>query len=426
MIADPKHSEARERGKRAENPGPLGGVRIIDMTTVVMGPFATQILADYGADVIKVEPPAGDVMRLAAPMRNHGMGAAFLQANRNKRSVVLDVKKPRGRAALLRLCGTADIFVHNIRRAAMTRAGLGEADVRAGNDRLIYVSLIGFGEGGRYAGRPAYDDLIQGMSGIPALHARVTGGEPRYVPLTVVDRIMGVSAAHTILAALVHRDRAGRGQAVDVPMFETMAQLVLGDHMGGRTFEPALGAAGYPRLLAADRRPYRTSDGYICVLIYNNKEWETFFRAIGRSEQFAADPRLSDHAVRTAHYSEVYAILAEILQTRSTAEWAKLFDENDIPTAPLLDLDELIDDPHLAAVGFFQKMDHPTEGPIRLTGIPSQWSATPPAITRHPPSLGEHSIEVLREAGFDDRDINELCADGSTVDGRAAASEERS
>ena len=426
MIADPKHSDAQERGKPAENPGPLGGVRIIDMTTVVMGPFATQILADYGADVIKVESPAGDVMRLAAPMRNHGMGAAFLQANRNKRSVVLDVKKPKGRAALLRLCRTADIFVHNIRRAAMTRAGLGEADVRAGNDRLIYVSLIGFGEGGPYAGRPAYDDLIQGMSGIPALQARVTGGEPRYVPLTVVDRIMGVSAAHTILAALVHRDRTGSGQAVDVPMFETMAQLVLGDHMSGRTFEPALGAAGYPRLLAPDRRPYRTSDGYICVLIYNNKEWETFFRAIDRSEQFAADPRLSDHAVRTQHYSEVYAILADILTTRSTAEWATLFAQNDIPSAPLHDLDSLIDDPHLAAVGFFQEMDHPTEGPIRLTGIPSHWSASPPAITRHPPVLGEHSIEILRAAGFDDREIDELCADGSTVDGGAAPSEESS
>ncbi len=280
--------------------------------------------------------------------------------------------------------------------------------------------MIGFGESGPYAGRPAYDDLIQGMSGIPALHARVAHEEPRYVPLTMVDRIMGVSAAQTMLAALVHRDRSGKGQAIDVPMFETMAQLVLGDHMGGRTFEPPAGEPGYPRLLASDRRPYRTSDGYICVLIYNNKEWETFFRAIGRSEQYAADQRLSDHAVRTAHYSEVYAIVADILTTRSTAEWEKLFAENDIPSAPLHDLDSLIDDPHLAAVGFFQEMDHPTEGAIRLTGIPSRWSDTPPEITRHPPSLGEHSIEVLLEAGFDDEEIRALCAEGATLDGRAA------
>ena len=408
-----------------KNPGPLSGVRVIDMTTVVMGPYATQILADYGADVVKVESPSGDVLRLAAPMRNRGMGAAFLQANRNKRSIVLDVKKPKARDALLRLCGTADIFVHNIRGAAMARAGLGEADVRAGNERLIYVSLIGFGESGPYAGRPAYDDLIQGMSGIPALHARVAHEEPRYVPLTMVDRIMGVSAAQTILAALVHRDRTGKGQAVDVPMFETIAQLVLGDHMGGRTFEPAIGEPGYPRLLASDRKPYRTSDGYICVLIYNNKEWETFFRAIGRSDQYAADPRLSDHAVRTAHYSEVYAIVADILTTRSTAEWEKLFAENDIPSAPLHDLDSLIDDPHLAAVGFFQEMDHPTEGAIRLTGIPSRWSASQPEITRHPPSLGEHSVEVLREAGFDAAEIEALCAEGATVDGRTASGESR-
>jgi crotonobetainyl-CoA:carnitine CoA-transferase CaiB-like acyl-CoA transferase len=418
VISDPK--QAGKTG-RAKAPGPLAGVRVIDMTTVVMGPFATQILADYGADVIKIESPSGDVLRLAAPMRNRGMGAAFLQANRNKRSVVLDVKKPKAREALLRLCGTADIFVHNIRNAAMRRAGLGDADVRAGNERLIYVSLIGFGESGPYAGRPAYDDLIQGMSGIPALHARVAHEEPRYVPLTMVDRILGVSAAQTMLAALVHRDRMGAGQAVDVPMFETMAQLVLGDHMGGRTFEPAVGEPGYPRLLASDRRPYKTSDGYICVLIYNNKEWETFFRAIGRSDQYAADPRLSDHAVRTAHYSEVYAIVADILETRSTADWEKLFAENDIPSAPLHDLDGLIDDPHLAAVGFFQDMDHPTEGPIRLTGIPSRWSDTQPEITRHPPSLGEHSVEVLREAGFSAAEVETLCAEGATVDGRTGS-----
>ena len=422
MTANQKKSDKVDRPK---NPGPLSGVRVIDMTTVVMGPYATQILADYGADVIKVESPSGDVLRLAAPMRNRGMGAAFLQANRNKRSIVLDVKKPRARDALLRLCGTADIFVHNIRGAAMTRAGLGEADVRGDNERLIYVSLIGFGESGPYAGRPAYDDLIQGMSGIPALHARVAHEEPRYVPLTMVDRIMGVSAAQTILAALVHRDRTGKGQAVDLPMFETIAQLVLGDHMGGRTFEPAIGEPGYPRLLASDRKPYRTSDGYICVLIYNNKEWETFFRTIGRSDQYAADPRLSDHAVRTAHYSEVYAIVAGILKTRSTAEWEKLFAENDIPSAPLHDLDSLIDDPHLAAVGFFRDMDHPTEGAIRLTGIPSRWSASQPEITRHPPSLGEHSIEVLREAGFGETEIDNLCTEGATVDGRAASGERR-
>ncbi|MCC6946684.1 MAG: CoA transferase [Bradyrhizobiaceae bacterium] len=399
-------------------PGPLAGIRIIDMTTVVMGPYATQLLADYGADVIKVEPPSGDIMRHAPPMRNPRMGALFLQANRNKRSVVLDVKKQGGREALLRLCATADVFIHNVRKAAMQRAGLGEADVRAGNPKLVYVSLIGYSEGGPYAGRPAYDDLMQGLSGIPALQAEISGEQPRYMPLTFVDRIMGVSAVHAVLAAIVHRDRSGAGQAVDVPMFETVAQLVLGDHMGGRTFEPPLGKPGYGRLLAPDRRPYRTKDGHVCVLIYNNKEWETFFRAIGQRERFEADPRLSDHAVRTKHYSEVYAILAEIFTTRTSAEWLTLLAEHDIPGVPLYSLDDLIDDPHLQAVGFFQAMEHPSEGPIRLTGIPSHWSETPPAITRHAPLLGEHSIEVLREAGLQQREIDTLIEEGVTIDGR--------
>jgi crotonobetainyl-CoA:carnitine CoA-transferase CaiB-like acyl-CoA transferase len=398
--------------------GPLAGIRIVDMTTVVMGPFATQILADYGADVIKVESPAGDILRYAPPMRNPAMGAAFMQANRNKRSVVLDIKRNAGRDALLRLCKTADVFIHNVRSAAMKRAGLGEGDVRTGNARLIYVSLIGYREDGPYAGRPAYDDLMQGLSGIPALQAEISGEDPRYTPLTVIDRIMGISAAHTVLAALIDRERSGVAQFVDVPMFESVAQLVLGDHMGGRTFEPPIGKPGYVRMLAPDRRPYQTKDGYVCVLIYNNKEWETFFRAIGRSEQFNSDPRLSDHGVRTKHYAEVYAILGEILTTRTTAEWLALFAENDIPAVPLYDLNDLIDDRHLAAVKFFHEMNHPSEGPIRLTGIPSQWSESALAIRRHPPRLGEHSVEVLREAGLSDAEIETLKSEGATVDGR--------
>src|SRR5690606_25089902 len=236
--------------------------------------------------------------------------------------------------------------------------------------------------------------------------------------LTMVDRIMGVSAAQTVLAALVHRERSGVAQSVDVPMFETIAQLVLGDHMGGRTFDPPVGPPGYPRLLAPDRRPFKTSDGYICVLIYNSKEWETFFRAVGRSEQYMSDKRLSDTATRTQHYSEVYKIVADILATRGTAEWLKLLGENDIACVPLHDLDALIDDPHLAAVGFFQTMDHPTEGPIRLTGIPGKWSDTPPAITKHAPLLGEQSIEVLREAGVRDAGMDARIAGGGAVGGR--------
>jgi crotonobetainyl-CoA:carnitine CoA-transferase CaiB-like acyl-CoA transferase len=269
--------------------GPLTGVRVVDMTTVMMGPFATQIIADYGADVIKVEPPEGDIMRFAAPMRSPGMGAMSLHANRNKRSIALDVKKEAGRRALLRLCAKADVFITNNRPASMRRLSLADENLRAANRRLVRVNLIGYGEGGPYAGRPAYDDLIQGISGVPGLVARVSGREPRYVPLTMADRIVGLNAVHVMLAALIDRDRVGEGQAVELAMFETLAQFVLGDHMGGRTFRPPLGEPGYSRLMVADRRPYRTSDGYICVLVYTDKQWQAFFRASARADLAEAD-----------------------------------------------------------------------------------------------------------------------------------------
>ena len=382
-----------------------------------MGPYATQILGDYGADVVKVESPSGDVMRLAGPMRSQGMGSLFLAVNRNKRSLVLDVKKPAGRAVLLRLCATADVFVHNVRPAAMRRLDLGEEMLRARNPRLVYVNLVGYGQRGPYAERPAYDDLIQGATGIASLFA--DSGEPRYVPLTVADRIVGLNAVHEILAALIARDRAGEGQSIEVPMFETMAQFVLSDHLGGRTFEPPLGPPGYSRLLAHDRRPYRTSDGYVCVLVYNDKQWQSLFAAIGRTEQFRADPRLSDHATRARNYPYVYGVLAEILKTRSTAAWLSLLQTNDIPCTPLNDLDALIDDPHLQAVGCFTRTDHPSEGAITLTSPVGSWSRNGPGLDRLPPRLGEHSVEILREAGFEHEEIARLAAQDVILDGQS-------
>jgi len=407
--------------KRTKARRPLEGVRIIDMSTVLMGPFATQILGDYGADVIKIEPPTGDVMRTGGPMRNPGMGSVYLQVNRNKRSVVLDVKKPGGRQAVLRLCENADVFVHNIRPAAMRRLKLGAADLHAVNPGMVYVSLMGYGESGPYAGRPAYDDLIQGITGIPWLIGSIGRGEPRYVPLTIADRIVGLNAVHVILAALIERDSTGEGQAIELPMFETMAQFVLVDHMAGRGFKPAMGAPGYSRLLAPDRRPYHTSDGYVCVLVYTDRHFASFFRAIGRTQQFSADPRFADHATRAKHYPEIYSILADIFRERTTAEWLKLLREADIPCVPLNDLDHLIDDPHLQAVGLFEDMAHPSEGNIRLAGIASRWSRVGPGIDRHPPRLGEHSIEVLREAGYSEAEIRRLCSEGAAVDAGSAA-----
>jgi crotonobetainyl-CoA:carnitine CoA-transferase CaiB-like acyl-CoA transferase len=402
------------KGNNATPAGPLAGVKVIDLTSVMMGPYATMILGDYGADIVKVESPEGDVMRYAAPMRSQRMGAMYLQGNRNKRSIVLDLKKASGREALLRLAATADVFVHNVRPAAMTRLKLAADDLLAINPRLVYASLHGFGEQGPYAGRPAYDDLIQGLTALPALTGKITG-EPRYSPATIADRIVGLNATHAILAALIHRDRTGEGQAIEIPMFETMAQFVLGDHMAGRSFEPPIGPPGYSRLLSADRRPYQTSDGYICALVYTDKQWNAFFGKIGLDNETERDPRLSSISARTRNYDFVYDWFSKVLKTRTTAEWMRCFEEADIPHAPLHDLDSLIDDPHLAAVGLLQSVEHPTEGTLLVAGPAATWSKTPPSIRQYPPRLGEHGGEVLREAGFSDGEVDALAAEGALI-----------
>ena len=406
---------------RQSGQAPLQGLRVVDLTSMVLGPYATQILADYGADVIKIEPPQGDLMRKGGALKSANMGALYLQLNRNKRSVVLDLKQPPARQALLRLCEQADVFVHNNRPAAMRRLQLTDEDVGAVNPRVVYVSLIGYGDNGPYAGKPAYDDLIQGICALPAIAAQAGGREPRYVPLTLTDRIVGINAVHAILAAVLRRDRSGEGQSVELPMFETMAQFVLGDHLGGRSFDPPIGEPGYNRLLTANRRPYATSDGYVCVLIYTDKHWQAFFEAVGRRDEFFANPRLSDHATRARHYNEVYGIVADILRTRTTAQWVALFERCDIPCAPMNDLDDLIDDPHLAAVEFFQSKTHPTEGRVRYTGIPSRWNGAALKITRHAPRLGEHSLSVLKEAGISAGAIAALLRSGATIDGELTA-----
>ncbi len=378
----------------------------------MMGPYATMILADYGADVVKVESPEGDIVRAIPPMKNPGMGAMFLQGNRNKRSIALDLKTRAGRDALLRISASADVFVHNVRPAAMARLKLGSDDLLACNPRLVYASLHGFGESGPYAGRPAYDDLIQGMTALPALVGQITG-EPRYAPATLADRIVGLNAVHAILAALIHRDRTGEGQAIEIPMFETMAQFVLGDHMSGRTFEPPIGPAGYSRLLTEHRRPYRTRDGHVCVLIYNDKHWSSFFGALDDGRPEAQDPRFRSLSGRVANYALVYEWLAALIATRTTGEWLAFFEKADIPAGPLNDLDALIDDPHLAAVGLVRMVEHPSEGALRTVGPAATWSRTPPCISTPAPQLGEHTLAILREAGFDDSEIEGLKREGA-------------
>jgi len=392
--------------------GPLDGVRVLDLTTVVMGPYATQILADFGADVIKVEPPDGDVMRYAWPFRNPGMGHIFLNANRNKRSIVLDLKKDAAREACLALARRADVLVYNIRPQAMARLRLGYDDVSAVNDRIIFVGCFGYSQRGPYAAKAAYDDLIQGAAGLPWLLQKQGAETPRYAPIIVADRSVGQQVASAVSAALYRREKSGKGQRVDVPMFEHLLQIVLGEHLGGYTFEPQQGEAGYARMLAPDRRPYQTRDGYVCALIYNDKQWRAFFEVIGQPEKFK-EPKFSSQEVRSKHYPEAYAFVAEELRKRSTGEWIEALERADIPVQRMNSIEDIVADPHLAATGYFRTIEHPTEGRIRSMAVPSEWSESPPEYRRHAPRLGEHTREVLGEAGYSAAQIDALFGSGA-------------
>jgi crotonobetainyl-CoA:carnitine CoA-transferase CaiB-like acyl-CoA transferase len=396
-----------------QNTGPLAGIKILDLTTVVMGPFATQILGDMGAEVIKVEAPAGDNMRWVGPMRNPGMGHIHMHLNRNKRSLVLDLKKPAGLDALKRLIKTADALLYNVRPQAMARLGLGYEVVKAINPKLVYVGAFGFSEKGTYAGRPAYDDLIQGAAGVPSLTLEQGSDVPRYAPVTLGDRSVGLQTVIATVGALFHAQRTGQGQSVEVTMFESLSQFVLGDHMGGKTFEPPIGDAGYARLIAPHRRPYGTKDGYLCVLIYNDKHWSNFFDAIERPD-LKAHEHFCTHTARAANIREVYSFVADIMQMRTTAEWQALLEKADIPNTPMHSMDSLIDDPHLNSAGFFSVFDHPSEGQVRTTAPVGEWSETPLSIRRLAPQLGEHSREVLREAGLSDAEIEAMVVSGAT------------
>ena len=396
-------------------PTPLAGLRIIDMSAVVMGPFAAQILGDLGADVIKVEPHAGDTTRHVTPMRNKNMGWVYLHANRNKRSLVLDLKDTEGKSAFLKLVEISDAIITNVRPAALERLGLGWDVLHAINPRLIVVNLVGYGSGGPYDGRPAYDDLIQGVTSLPSLLVQAVSETPHYVPLALNDRATGLSSAVALLAAVHYREKNGRGQQIEVPMFETMAQWVLGDHMGGKTFEPPLGSAGYKRTLNKERRPYKTKDGMICTIIYTDKHWSTFMELIGEGEAYRSDPRFANISTRTDHAHELYAWVSNAMEARTSAEWVAALLAADIPVTPLHDLDSLMEDEHLTAVNYLPVVEHPTEGRVRDIRVPTTWSESQPNVRRHAPQLGEHSVEVLREAGLSEDRIAALIARGVTV-----------
>jgi len=387
-------------------PGPLAGIRVIEVAIAVLGPVASQILGDMGAEVIKVEPPEGDPMRQIGPARNPGMSAYFFTCNRNKKSLVLDLKRPAARTALLQLAATADVFLHNMRPGAAARLGIDYQAVAAANPRIVYAWASGWRPDTSAAERAAFDDVIQGESGLAALNGG-PDGPPRYVPMVVGDKVTGYTLAGAVAMALYAREKTGRGQEVHVPMMETMAAFNLVDHLWHGVFgEPEKGL-GYPRMLTPYRRPYATKDGHVCLLATTDRQWRALFAAMDCPE-LADDPRFATIERRTANIDALYTLIDEHMRRRTTAEWRARLDRFDVPNGVVNDLPGLIADPYLNKTGFFRRVEHPSEGPTVTTAIPVSFSATPGELRLPPPRLGEHSAAILAELGYSAAEIAEI------------------
>ena len=399
--------------------GPLAGVRVLDLTSVVLGPIATQILGDYGADVVKVESLEGDLMRSNGVSLHRGMSSIFLAVNRNKRSVAINLKTDAGRAAVQALIAGADVLVHNMRVAAIERLGLGYAAVQAINPKIVYCMATGFGQDGPDAHRPAFDDVIQAACGLAALtgHGRE---QPGYVPSLIADKTTGLVVVNAVLAALFHRERTGQGQQVEVPMFETMVAFTLAEHLGGLTFDPAPAKAGYARLLAGGRKPAPTRDGYVALLPYSGEHWVGLFEAGGRPD-LIAKYQLHDRQERNGRITELYADLASVTREMATDDLLALCDALDMAATRLYGIDELQAHPQLQAVGLFQPLAHPSEGNTITLRPPTRFERTPASVRFGAPLLGQHSCELLAEAGVDANTLARWLADGvihqSTVPG---------
>jgi crotonobetainyl-CoA:carnitine CoA-transferase CaiB-like acyl-CoA transferase len=394
-------------------PGPLSGLKVLELTSVVLGPWAAQTMADMGADVIKIEAPFGDSNRQLGASRNPGMAALYLSNNRNKRSLVLDLKQESARDALLTIVKDCDVFLHNNRPQVMTKLRLEYEDIKSVNENIIYCGTYGYSKDGPYGEKGALDDSIQAASGIAALNELVLG-EPRYLPTVVADKTTAITVVYSILAALYHREKTGVGQEIEVPMFETMVSFVMAEHIWGEVFEPKLGEAGYTRLMSHHRKPYKTKDGYIAVLPYMNNHWQTFCEKAER-EELIEDERFKDLSSRVKNIDDTYSETGKILATKTTQEWLDIFAETKVPVIVVNSLEDLFHDPHLEAVDFWQSFEHPTEGQLKMPGFPSKFSKTPASIRKHAPKLGEHSKEILAEAGIDEETINKMVDSKATL-----------
>ena len=405
---------------RSDNtsPGSLAGIRVLEIASMILGPLAGQYLGDLGADVIKLEPPEGDLTRAIGPRRSPLMGSFFLSSNRSKRSIVVDLKTAEGQDILRRLLKDTDVLLHSLRTPAANKLGLDYATLAQANPRLVYCHVTGYSDEGAYAGRPAYDDIGQAAAGLAQLQTAVAG-QPRFMPTILADKVGGLHAAIGILAAIAHRAVTGQGQQVEVPMFESLVSFNMAEHQWGYCFEPPLGPMGYQPVSTASRRPYKTKDGYLALLPYSDANWRSLFELAGEP-QLMDDPRFATFAARQKHFREVWDEVERQAARKTNAEWLALLSKADIPFSVVNTLEDLTRDPHLESVGFWSIAEHPTEGMLRFATSPVDLRASPMRMTRMQPRLGQHSAEILRECGYDEPSIASLTAAGGACKGKEA------